>query len=393
MHDDALPLYVAAMAVRGWGPRRLAQVVEAYGSLGAAVEASARRLPPPAELRAQDFWSLAPALRIKEALARCRDASNAGLSLTCWESPAYPRALREAPDAPPVLYLQGSLAPEALLPAREVRSAAVVGTRRASDRGMAFARACAAALAAADVTVVSGLAIGIDTAVHEGTVRAAGRTVAVLGGGHGNVHPPSNEGLARRILAAGGALLSEHPPDTLPVAYMFPRRNRIISGLCRLVAVIEAGTRSGASITAGHALDQGRDVYAAPGRPGDPKVAGTLRMLAAGAQILTAPEDLVEAFRRTDERHATHGADPVSKRGSRAPGGGGNRQGPPGPTNASPADPVLVAFTELDAPDLEELAQHAALPVATVLGRLTSLELSGRVRRGADGRYYLRKGP
>lgn len=313
-----------------------------------------------------------------------RSARAAGIDVLCWESPRYPRALRQAPTAPPVLYLLGSMTDEARLPHPDVRSAAIVGTRRASGRGMAFARATATALADAEVTVVSGLAIGIDTAAHQGAVDAGGRTIAVLGGGVGRIHPPSNQALAARILASGGALMSEQPPDTVPVPYMFPERNRIISGLSRVVAVIEAGERSGASITAGHALEQGRDVYAAPGRPGDPKVAGTLKMLADGAQILTRHTDLAGVFRDDDD---------LAKARLEPPRGpvrhAGAKVGSHDP-HAHSTDPVMLAFSELDEPNLEELARQTTLPVAVLLGRLTVLELRGTLMRTEEGRYRLR---
>ena len=174
---------------------------------------------------------------------------------------------------------------------------AIVGTRRPTAVGRATSGRIADAIAGLDVTVVSGLALGIDAAAHAATLRAGGTTVAVIGGGHLRLYPASHRGLARAIVAQGGAVISEFPPETAPNRGTFPRRNRIISGLADATVVVEAGARSGALTTAAWALEQGRGLHIVPGRLDDPAVAGCLAFLReAGpeARIVAGIGELIE---------------------------------------------------------------------------------------------------
>ncbi|MDQ3871149.1 MAG: DNA-processing protein DprA, partial [Chloroflexota bacterium] len=201
----------------------------------------------------------------------------------------YPARLRELDQPPPVIYGWGNAA---LLDAEW--AVAVVGTRRPTTHGRALAGRVATTLADAGASVVSGLAIGIDGAAHAATVARGGRTVAVLGGGHARPGPRAHRALLGAILESSGAVIAELPPDAVPTRGTFPRRNRLISALAAAVAVIEAPARSGALITARHALEQGRPLYAAPGRPGDPATIGCLALLReTPARPLVGPEELL----------------------------------------------------------------------------------------------------
>jgi DNA processing protein len=202
----------------------------------------------------------------------------------------YPDNLREIADPPPVLFVRGTLVPA------DSQAVALVGTRRATVYGIAVAERLATDLVAHGITVISGLARGIDTAAHHASVSAAGRTIGVLANGLDTVYPPQNRQLARDILAGHGALVSEFPPGTPPDAINFPRRNRIIAGLSRATVIIEAGERSGALITADFALEQGREVLCVPGPILSPTSAGSNDLLKQGATPVTSVDDILAAL-------------------------------------------------------------------------------------------------
>ncbi len=368
--DALAPAYLAALQLPGMGSVRLAREVRHFGSLAAAAAAAAAGAPPAPRVPLEVHRALAR-LDPGSASQRVGTLASAGVGLLPLESPGYPRALLgHAVDPPALLYLRGTLAPAALLPFPAVASVAVVGARRASAQGTAFARSLAEELAERGVCVVSGLALGIDAAAHEGALSGRGATVAVLGSGHDRLHPPANRALAERIVAAGGALLSAYPPEQSAQRYTFPRRNRLISGLARAVAVVEAGARSGALITAGHAAEQGRDVFAAPGRPRDPRVAGCLALLRDGAALLSEAADLLASF---PELPAPESPDASAPRAAEASGGA-----------------VWRVLADEGEASLDLLAERTGVPAAELLGRLTRLELAGRVERTPAGRYRCR---
>ena len=215
-----------------------------------------------------------------------------GLRVVTVEDPAYPSRLAAIDLPPHLLFVDGD--PAALDAEHAI---AVVGTRRASNAGRALASRVAGALTAAGASVVSGLAIGIDGAAHAATLDAGGRTVAVIGGGHGHLYPRAHARLAEAITAGGGAVVSELAPDLAPTAGTFPRRNRIVSGLADATVVIEAPARSGALITASWALEQGRDCFLAPGAiddPGTPAASRSCASSRASARIVAGVPQLIE---------------------------------------------------------------------------------------------------
>ncbi|HOY10047.1 MAG TPA: DNA-processing protein DprA [Candidatus Omnitrophota bacterium] len=208
---------------------------------------------------------------------------------TLWED-GFPRILKQIPDCPVVLYHKGDIRHE------DDTSVAVIGSRRATVYGRLVAEQLASRLADFGITVVSGMARGIDSAAHTGSLKARGRTLAVLGCGLTHIYPPENEGLMETI-ARHGAVLSEFPLETAPLRYNFPRRNRIISGLSLGVIVVEAHRRSGALITSRFALEQGREVFSVPGRVDQPASWGTNQLIKDGARVVLGVEDILEELR------------------------------------------------------------------------------------------------
>jgi DNA processing protein len=256
-----------------------------------------------------------------------------------WSDPRYPERLRAASDPPAVLCVQGD--PACLVGA----AVAVVGTRECTAYGVAVARHLARALARRGVTVVSGLARGIDTHAHRAAVDA-GRTVAVLGHGLGSMAPPSNAPLRDRIARDGGLIVSAFPDDLAPARWTFPERNKWIAALSDATVVVEAPERSGALLTAAEAAAIGRDVYAVPAALGAAASAGCLQLLADGAGVVHDIESFAERF---------------------------------GVVQGELLDPLLLALA--DGPTAEQLASRLGLPVPTVLARLSALEVQRRVVR------------
>jgi len=219
--------------------------------------------------------------KLREALRR------ADIRLSMPGDGIFPEPLLQLDDAPELLFYRGSLK------AQEARSIAMVGSRRETRYGREQAFAIARDLAARGVTIISGLARGIDTAAHLGALEAGGQTIAILGSGLKNIYPGENKALAERIVHAGGAIISEFAPTAEPLAYRFPIRNRLVSGLSQGVLLVEAREKSGTLITVGHALRQGREVFALPGQVDAPGSAVPHRLLREGAGLVTCAEDLM----------------------------------------------------------------------------------------------------
>ncbi len=285
--DKSVRHWVAFSHVPGVGPARMAALLNHFGSVAAAWHAPERELRQILDRRSlESLLGVRSALDLDATLARISDL---GARVIIRHDSAYPKRLRTIPYAPFVLYVLGDAG---LL---ETRGVAVVGTRRASEYGRLAARKLAGDLAAAGVTIVSGLALGIDSVAHGAALDAGGNTTAVLGCGLDVAYPGRNRSLRARI-ARHGALVSEYPLGTQPEAGNFPARNRIISGLSLATVVVEAGVKSGALITARYALDQGRDVFAVPGSIFQPGCAGANALLGAGAGVALSADDVLTAL-------------------------------------------------------------------------------------------------
>jgi DNA processing protein len=302
----------------------------------------------------------AEARRVNSSELRARSTA-AGLELICACDPAYPPRLRDLDSPPAVLHIAGGR--ERFLELVAAEPVAVVGARRASDYGLEAARALGRGLGSAGVTVVSGMALGVDSATHAGTLEVGGPTVAVLPAGAERSYPPSKHALYRRI-QAGGAVVSELPPGTAVWRWAFQARNRIIAALSAMTVVTEGRERSGALITARYARQLRRPVGAVPGRITAPLAAGPNALLAAGAKVIRGPQDVLDAL---------FGAGARSVRG-------GSRE---------PLDPDIEMVLDAVADGHDTVAGLASAGIAAdqALSALSALELAGYVRREAGGRY------
>ena len=282
-----------------------------------------------------------------------------GISVLTWEDAEYPSHLLEIDQPPPLLYLKGSLTDA------DDWAVAIVGTRRVTSYGRQVTEEPATVLAQNGVTVVSGLARGVDAIAHQACLQAGGRTLAVLGSGVDRIYPPENRRLAEQIITAG-AVMSDYPPGTAPDAINFPPRNRIISGLSRAVIVIEAGETSGALITATFAADQGREVFAVPGMIYAPQSKGTNRLISQGARPLLSPDDVLE-FLNVDQMKEYRTARTVL------------------PADATEAQ--LYAVIGQEPLHVDEIRLRTNLPIEQVSAALTLMELKGLVRQVGGMQY------
>jgi DNA processing protein len=359
---DLLALHL----VPGIGPRLCAALLDRFGSAAAALRASAQELLDIPHIGEKIAGHLRQALARPELDAECALLEQHGVHVRFLGRPEYPAPLALTPLPPHVLYVKGALE------ARDERAIAIVGSRSCTSYGRRLAERLAHDLARAGWTVVSGLARGIDGCAHRGALQAQGRTLAVLAGGLSRIYPPEHAELAAQV-AAAGALVSEAAMRMEPLAGMFPARNRIISGLCRGVIVVEAHEKSGALITARHAAEQGREVFAVPGPVDSAASAGSLWLLRTGAKLVRSADDVLE------DLQALPGlllAEPDA---------------PTAPTLPPDLDEVQQRIWQYleERRTVDELTRHLQLPSGEVTRQLMLLELRKVIRR-LPGNWYER---
>lgn len=285
-HSDLQDL-ICLTLVSGVGPHTSRALLERFGTAAKVLNASVSALRDVPGVGPKLADKIASARADNDASAEIEECRRSNVRIVARGSPDYPAPLEEIPDPPGLLYIRGALEP------RDQLAIALVGSRRCTPYGLRIAERLAAALARVGLTVVSGLARGIDAAAHRGALKAGGRTLAVLANGLARVYPPENEELAREIVA-DGALISEMPMGQGPLAGLFPQRNRLISGLCLGVVVVEATPRSGSLSTARHAMEQNRDVFAVPGPVDSLSSQGCHRLIRDGARLVETVDDILE---------------------------------------------------------------------------------------------------
>ncbi|WP_342149216.1 DNA-processing protein DprA [Methylorubrum sp. SB2] len=374
------------------GPRTFRGLINRFGSAAAALDA----LP---DLTKRTGKPIVPATKaqIERELAA---AARLGVRYLAMGEAEYPKSLHATDTAPPLIALRGA-AGAILKP-----SVAIVGSRNASTAGLAFTERLAMGLGEAGLVVVSGLARGIDARAHRAALK--GGTVAVIAGGHDKIYPDSHKGLVDEILEAGGAIVAEMPMGWVPRGRDFPRRNRIISGLSLGTVVVEAARRSGSLITARFALEQGREVFAVPGSPLDPRAEGTNDLIRQGATLVAEVEHVLTVI------------EPLISGGEGKAGGVADRPEPedadywdeidldgtgprpavavlheaPAPFHTAPSDDdeagerLLAALSPAPV-GTDALARATGLPVRVVHSLLLELELDGRIERHGSGTVSL----
>lgn len=355
---DERAYWVALNKVAGVGAVRMTALLEVCGSAEAVWHASIHDLRR-ANLDRRTLENLLQARRDLDVCAEWERLQKIDVRVLTLLDDDYPTNLRQIDVPPPLIYVRGSLLPS------DEWAIGVVGTRRASVYGREVAHTLGRELAAAGATVVSGLALGVDTVAHRAALEAGGRTLAVLGSGVDQIYPPDNRGLAQQIIQQG-ALISEYPLGVRPDANNFPPRNRIISGLSRGVVIVEASNRSGALITAKFAAEQGRDVFAVPGSILNPGSAGCNALIQQGATPLLSPQDVLNQL-QMDQVAAHYAAREA--------------------ITTDPQEAALLAFLDGEPRQLDDLVRQSTLPAPTVAGLLTLMELKGLVRQVAAQTY------
>ncbi len=355
---DELRYWVGFNLVKGVGPVRFRRLLDHFGSARDAWNASLTDLAQ-AGLDVRSAEALL-SMRERAALDRAMERlAAAHVDLLTWDDPAYPRLLKEIHSAPPLLYVKGALLPQDDL------AIAMVGTRRVTVYGREVAMQLASGLAANSITVVSGLAKGVDTMAHRAALDAGGRTIAVLGTGIDSTYPPENSRLADEI-AERGALVTDYPLGTKPEAGNFPPRNRIISGLSLGVLIVEAGDASGALITCDYALEQGRDVFAVPGNITSRMSRGANRLIQQGAKAVCRVEDVLDELnlKMVPQQLAMRELLP-----------------------ANDQEAALLAVLSAEPTHVDEIVRACRLPAGEVSAVLTMMELKGLVRQVGGMNY------
>jgi DNA processing protein len=351
--------------VKGIGPARLQALLDYFGTMERAWHAGSSELQRIGidQRSSRNLAEARAALDLDRELAR---VERSGTRLLTWNTPGYPRYLREIPAPPPLLYVRGELT-EA-----DQWAIAVVGTRRLTSYGRQVTRQLVSGLVSAQVTIVSGLAKGIDAVAHRTALELGGRTIAVLGCGLDVTYPPQHKDLAHQILDGQGALISDYGLGVQPDAKNFPPRNRIISGLSLGVLVVEAGIRSGALITAGFALEQGREVFAVPGNINSPASKGTNRLIQDGAKLVGSVDDILDELNLSmvAEKTAVQLAMPESAE-----------------------EAALLPLMSHEPIHIDDLIRQARLPSALVASTLTLMELKGMVHQVGGMKYVIGREP
>lgn len=350
--------WIGFSMVKGIGSVRMAGLLKHFSDLELAWQAPYDALLA-AGLSARLIENLVQVRKGVDLDRVAESIESKGIQVITWGDDAYPRLLSEINQSPPVLYVDGDLLPE------DEWAVAVVGTRRVTAYGRQVTAELAADLARHGITLVSGLARGVDGLAHKSALDYGGRTIAVLGSGVDRIYPPEHRALAEEIKRSG-AIVSDYPPGTPPDGINFPPRNRIISGLSLATVVIEAGTTSGALITAEFAADQNRDVFAVPGGIYAPQSKGTNQLIQQGARPYLGVDDLLSFLNieKVDTAKAVQASFPID-----------------------PLESKLYSVVRDQPVHIDEIQRQTDLPIELVAATLTMMELKGLVRQGGNMSY------
>lgn len=358
MNNKNNELFFDLYAIPGITELRLKKLLAYFKTPKAIFQANSEELIAAGGIDQQTARAITSYRRSDQTEKRIQTARIAGVKVISYLDPDFPANLADVPHMPPVLFIQGEITQS------DREAVAIVGTRRPSHYGIRTAEELATGLAAAGITIVSGLARGIDSQAHRAALQASGRTIAVLGSGIDVIYPPENRELAKEI-ERQGALITEFPPGIGPLAMNFPKRNRIISALSRVVIAVEAGEKSGVLNTCAWAQEQGRTVFAVPGRIGEERSIGTNRLIRQGAQILTSIKDVLD-WLGIPTQEKSKGTVEVGAQEKRV-------------LEALSSEPVHI----------DEICEATGLPMPELLPLLFEMEIKKLVRQ-LPGKFFVR---
>ena len=356
---DDKKYWVGFNLIKGIGAVRVQALMRHFGDLESAWRGS------PADLAGAGL-----SLKLIEKVVQARSQvdldmvwariESQGITILTWEDETYPQRLKEIEQPPPVLYVRGEYVPD------DLYAVAIVGTRRVTPYGRQITEELSSYLASNGITVISGLARGVDAIAHQTALKSGGRTIGILGSGVDKIYPPEHRQLAEQIIAGQGAIISDYAPGTPPDASNFPPRNRIISGLSLAVVVVEAGETSGALITAEFAAEQGREIFAVPGSILAPQSKGTNKLIQKGALPLLSINDLMQALNlgRMGEHKAARKVIPADATEAR-----------------------LIGVLGPEPLHVDEIRNQTELPIEKVSATLALMELKGMVRQVGGMNY------
>ncbi len=354
---DELDYWLAFSSIRGIGAVRFRKLLAFFGSLSQAWSASRSALLA-AGMTEKITQQILDQRKEIDPSVLLKNLQTKDIQVLTWNDTCYPRMLKEIDQPPPVLYYRGTITSEDDL------AVAIVGTRRVTSYGRQLTKDTATYLAGNGVSVVSGLARGVDAIAHQAALDAGGRTLAVLGSGVDIIYPPEHRKLAEQIVQQG-AILSDYPPGTKPDGINFPPRNRIISGLSKATVVIEAGEKSGALITAKFSADQGREVFAVPGSVLSPMSRGTNNLLAAGANPMTHPAGILAALNIQEQQTITKKSH----------------------TKLDPLEARIIQAIGHSTIHVDDLCNKMDMSIEKLTAQLTLMELKGLIERDSGMEY------
>ena len=365
---DATEACIALNMLPTVGPVRLRKLIEVFHEPQQVLAAKRNQLRKVEGIGHDVADQISSWESIVDLAAELKRIREFGAAVITQESPSYPKPLREIHAPPIVLYVWGEVQD------RDHHAIGIIGARRTTHYGMESAKKLAYQIAYAGLTIISGLARGIDTAAHQGALAAKGRTIAVIGSGLSKLYPPENQALADKIRNGNGAIVSEFSMEIEPDRQTFPMRNRIISGWSHGVLVVEAGLNSGALITASQALEQGRSVYAVPGHINAPSAMGSNRLIQQGAKLVMSASDILD-----DLQILLPETKPSPEAAAR-----------PLPPLSDDERRVFDAIDSSETP-IDRIAAKSDLPSATVSSTLLRLELKRLVKQ-LPGKYFVKLG-
>ena len=365
---DATEACIALNMLPTVGPVRLRKLIEVFHEPQQVLAAKRNQLRKVEGIGNDVADQISSWESIVDLAAELKRVREFGAAVITQESPSYPKPLREIHAPPIVLYVWGEVQD------RDHHAIGIIGARRTTHYGMESAKKLAYQIAYAGLTIISGLARGIDTAAHQGALAAKGRTIAVIGSGLSKLYPPENQALADKIRNGNGAIVSEFSMEIEPDRQTFPMRNRIISGWSHGVLVVEAGLNSGALITASQALEQGRSVYAVPGHINAPSAMGANRLIQQGAKLVMSASDILD-----DLQILLPETKPSPEAAAR-----------PLPPLSDDERRVFDAIDSSETP-IDRIAAKSDLPSATVSSTLLRLELKRLVKQ-LPGKYFVKLG-
>jgi DNA processing protein len=366
---DELHDWLELSLVPGIGPKYFFKLVDHFGSARSVLDAPESALRAVPDLNSSVIQSL-KADRKKQVEHALELIDRQNISVVFYHDPLYPKRLRQIPDPPPLLYVKGTLLPA------DLNAISIVGTRRATHYGKTAAAKLAGDLARLGVTVVSGLAYGIDAAAHKGALEAGGRTFAVLGCGVDVIYPRANEKLYEQIVSSG-AIVSEFPVGTQPDPGFFPMRNRIVSGISLGTLVVEAPAKSGALITSRFAMEHGREVFAVPGSIFSPYNEGCHKLIKDGAKLVENVYDIISEIERNIEGTAPAESAP-------------QQTDAPREIPLTPDEKKVFNFLSMVPTHIDAIGEECGLTASQTAASLMMLEIKGLVQQ-LSGKMFIRR--